>query len=167
MREKENLLLIMRHAKSDRLNSFTNDFERPLNERGQYQLLAIAQQLNKLNIKIDKAIVSPAQRTRETWTLLQSHLITLPAKSVFEPRLYNTLCEDFIQVLIEHADQCRSLLVIAHCPTVIEVTEFLTGEYHDFKTANLAVLSAQKKEWSKNLSHPQQFRFKEMLMPEE
>lgn len=163
MYEKKKRLLVMRHAKSDRSEAIVNDFDRPLNQRGQHQPEIIAKELNRLRITVDKVLVSPAKRTRETWNLLGSHLAKAP-EAIFVPELYNAYSQDFIDVLIDQAQTAGSLLVIAHCPAVAEVTEFFTGEYHDFKTASLAILSTKKdRPLSLCLSEPRLFLFEEML----
>lgn len=155
----------MRHAKSDRNDPTAVDFDRPLNDRGFGQPKAIADQLNDLGIAVEKAVVSPAERTTETWNLLAKRLKD-PPKPIFEKQLYNAYYQDFIDVLSKHAKKCHRLLAIGHCPSVIEVTEFLTGEYHDFKTANLAILSAHDDDLEKCLEKPGQFRFEKMIYPE-
>jgi phosphohistidine phosphatase len=162
MFEQKPLLLVMRHAKSDRTEPLIADFDRPLNERGQFQPLDIAKQLNALNVVVDKALVSPAKRTKETWLLLESELKNAP-QPIFDRRLYNASREDFLDVLIDHADDSRHLLVIAHCPAVIEVTEYCTGQYHEFKTANLAILRSRHDELLKGLTGFGQFYFERMI----
>jgi phosphohistidine phosphatase SixA len=94
--------------------------------------------------------------------LLQSKLKKPPAP-IFERPLYNASREDFIDVLIRHSDNSTHLLVIAHCPAVIEVTEYYTGQYHDFKTASLGILSCQGDDLSASLKRPLQFHFERMI----
>jgi phosphohistidine phosphatase len=161
MYENKPLLLIMRHAKSVHTYAFPNDFDRPLNERGKYQPKIIAEQINDLKISLDKALISPSERTRETWTLLENTL-TLPPKAIFEKDLYNAFRENFINVIKNHVEGSKHILVIGHCPSVIEVTEFLCGEFHDFKTANLAILSSKDKLFE-SIHHPKSFFFEKML----
>ncbi len=164
MYEKENLLLLMRHAKSDRSEEDLSDFERPLNYRGQQQPAIIAERLNEKKLAVNIALVSPAVRTRETWLLLESALNN-PPKAIFEPNLYNAVVEDFIDVIKNHAEYCDQLLIIAHCPTIIEVAELLTGEYHDFKTANLAILRGKHNRLKDCIKHQKGFQLKKCSQP--
>jgi phosphohistidine phosphatase len=140
MYEGKKLLLIMRHAKSDHLPSFS-DFDRPLNERGELEPQEIAKQLNARSIGIDKAVISSARRTKETWDILNRNLIKSPAHIFFEANLYNAYCEDMIGILLHHASNAKHVLVIAHNPAVTEVCNVLSGTFHEFKPADLAVLS--------------------------
>lgn len=166
MYEDKMLLLIMRHAKSDRDSTYQTDFERPLNDRGQKQPKDIAKKLNKLGITIDKALISAAKRTSETFKRLEKHLAT-PPKHSFEKRLYEAECETVLEVIAENAQHASCVLVVGHCPTVYEVTEYLCGEYHEFKTAHLAILSARTDDLIGCLKKPKQFRFEKMLTPDE
>ena len=162
MDEKKPLLLIMRHAKTKGPLLFKSDFERTLDQRGHHQPQVIATKINLLNITIDAAIISPSFRTTQTWSLLQQGLLN-PPPPVFDPRLYNASLQAMIEVTHEQAHLKNCLLIVAHCPAVIEVVEFLTGQYHDFKTANLAILSATTKKLEDAVLKPHQFSFIKMI----
>lgn len=165
MYDKKKLIIIMRHAKSDRSPLYDNDFERPLNDRGQHQPKDIAKQFNKLGISVDKVLVSSARRTKETWELLAKHLDDAP-KPLFEPRLYEASLDEILDVLSEHSD-CDHLMMVGHCPGVNEIAEYLTGDYVDFKTANLAILSAGKEDLDSGLKKPGRFTLEKMLVTDE
>jgi len=156
------LLLIMRHAKSDRTIPDMTDFDRPLNKRGQGEPKIIANNLNKLNLEIEKAVVSSSQRTVETWNLLKKKL-DKPPKVSFEKKLYNANFQDVIDVLIDEAPQCKGLLIIGHNPSVSEVCEFLTGENHEFRPASLAILSAKDTSLGASLKKPGHFHLEQIF----
>jgi len=162
MYEKKQLLLVMRHAKSDRSLASLDDYDRPLNDRGQLQPAIIAAHLNKLKITLDRVVVSPAVRTRQTWLLLKSALID-PPEATYEPTLYNATDYGFIEALRQHADDCHHLLAIGHCPSVALVVELFTGKYHDFKTADLAILSPKKSTLMDALNQPNSFHCEDVL----
>lgn len=161
MYEDKKLLLIMRHAKSDPL-SFGLDFDRPINKQGQQDAIAIANQLNIMGLRIERALISPAQRTVETWEALQNHLHH-PPKAFFEPELYNAYCETILAVLRKQADDCHALLLIGHNPGVSEVCELLSGELPDFKPASLAILSTRHANLSDSLTKVSSFHLEVML----
>lgn len=152
----------MRHAKSDQRLLEGNDFDRTLNERGQNEPPIIAKQLNSLGITVEKALVSSARRTRETWTLLLKNL-SHPPEAIFEDRLYNAFYEDVIDVLKEYAAISSRLLVVAHNPAIPEVCEYLSGENCDFKPASLAILSTSGN-LAQSLKKPKQFSLEKMLV---
>src|SRR5690606_4177714 len=117
MYSDKKLLLIMRHAKSDRTLTDFIDFDRPLNDRGKGEPKIIAKALNKLDVKIENAIVSSARRTVDTWLLLEKKLDN-PPNVTFDKRLYDAYYQDALEVLIEEAEDCDSLLMIGHNPSV-------------------------------------------------
>lgn len=137
---KPPLLLIMRHAKSVKGDLLTNDYQRPLDQEGQQQPQKIIGHLKKLAVTIDAAVVSPSTRTTQTWMHVQKGL-TGAIEAIFDPRLYQASCDDCIEVIHEYAHDHNTLLVVAHCPAVVEAVFFLTGEYYDFKPADMAILS--------------------------
>lgn len=164
MYENKNLLLLMRHAKSDRGSFLGNDFDRPLNERGHHEPPLIAEQLNNLGVTVEKSLVSTAKRTMETWDLLKQNLTYAPT-AVFLDQLYNAYFEDVINVIKEYAKQYAKLLVVFHNPAVVEVCEYLSGETHEFKPAYLAILSARNNnDLVSCLNKPHQFCLEKILV---
>ena len=59
-------IFIIRHAKSDHGLQYNTDFERPLNSRGRTDARRMATELHKVVERLDRALVSSAQRTRQT-----------------------------------------------------------------------------------------------------
>lgn len=129
-------LLIMRHAHSA---NGLNDFDRPLSKRGQEQARMIAEKLEKLQLKIDKLLVSSSVRTKETADLLKKSLISCPPPTL-EQGLYNASLDEVLDTLLEIEDS-SILLLIAHNPSVAMLAEYLGGQYHEFHPGSLAVLS--------------------------
>ena len=63
-------LVIIRHAKAvDRLQA-EDDFERGLTPRGREDAARAADAIASAGLGADRALVSPARRTRETWSLI-------------------------------------------------------------------------------------------------
>ncbi len=162
MYKDKKLLLIMRHAKSDRTLTDLIDFDRPLNERGEGEPKIIAKELNKLKIAIEKALVSSSRRTVDTWLRLEKKL-DHPPEVCFDRRLYNAYYKDVIEVLEEDADDVECLMVIGHNPSMTEVCEFLTGECHEFRPASLAIVSAKSGSLKNCLKKPGCFQFEQMI----
>lgn len=76
-------LLLIRHAKSS-WDLDVDDFERPLNSRGQNDAPAMAQRMIKKEITIDLFVSSPAKRALAT--------------ADFFARAYNTKSEDILTI---------------------------------------------------------------------
>jgi phosphohistidine phosphatase len=155
--EKANkFILIMRHAKSDPAMGAQNDFHRTLSLHGKNQPRKIANNLRAMDLKIDMALVSPAKRTAETFDLLRENLDP-EIECVFDDQLYNASSTDMLAVLRRYCANRDCILVVAHCPAVIEVTKFLSNELHNFKAADLAILKTTAKDLCSGLSKGGEF----------
>ena len=64
-------LILMRHGKAERDSKSGEDFDRKLTDRGVRESAAMAANLADLGLVPDIALVSAAQRTRETWAAAQ------------------------------------------------------------------------------------------------
>jgi phosphohistidine phosphatase len=164
MFKSENIILIMRHAKSNPTDYFARDFERPLDARGEEQALEIGQELSSLGITIRRALVSPAHRTLQTFELVTKRLRDAP-ETFFDQRLYNASCFDTLEVLREHAPDCDSLLLVGHNPSVSELSYKLSKESWEFKPGFLAILRAKKKNLLSSLESDFGFSLERILKP--
>ena len=110
-------LILMRHAKSD-WSSYTADIDRPLNDRGVRDAIRMGAYLKQMNLVPDAMVVSIAQRTRETASLLLNNLPVEEKNIIFDRQLYladrETLCET-IEIYASASQQKRQrLLILAH-----------------------------------------------------
>jgi phosphohistidine phosphatase len=113
-------LILFRHAKAESDAQSGDDFDRALAPRGRREARAMGDQLAALGFKPDLVLVSPAQRTRETWELAAD---ALPGGEVrLEPSLYNAEA-GAIRRLAERAGEGRgTVVVVAHNPGLQELT---------------------------------------------
>jgi phosphohistidine phosphatase len=108
-------LLILRHAKSEKAAPGEADRDRGLNSRGRKDSPRIGAYLAHHGLVPDRAIVSSACRTRETFEELATALPHVPAVS-FEDRLYNAGRDAILRVIKEVGRPTPTLLVIGHNP---------------------------------------------------
>lgn len=113
-------LLLLRHAKASVGDGRMRDHDRPLAPRGQRDAPKIGAYMGKHRLIPDRALVSPAKRTRETWDLVQPALGARLSAS-FEERLYDASPQTVIDVLQETGTDHPTLLVIAHNPSLHRV----------------------------------------------
>lgn len=139
-------LIVMRHAKSD-WDTPVTDFERPLNTRGNANAELAGNYLR--NIHIDQALVSPATRTQQTWSLLNQEA---PATAV--PELYHASVNSIRNIAMEFGksnldNSNQTILIIGHNPgcadfigQTINQTPDGVSEYelYRFPTAAIAVI---------------------------
>lgn len=138
MTTTDRTLVLLRHAKSDWSGSLP-DVERPLAERGQAQAPLAGRWLATDVGPLDLAIVSPAQRARETWGLVSAELAPAPPVR-FEDGVYAASAGRLLDIVREVPDDVRTLLLVGHNPGMEELASLLAGEDVIMRTAGIAVL---------------------------
>lgn len=103
-------LILMRHAKSDWSKPGQRDKERTLNNRGRIAALRMGDWLREIEATPQVALVSSAQRTRETWERMK-----ITCDAMFDDALYLGEAEDYLMA-VKTAPECGCLLVLGHNP---------------------------------------------------
>jgi len=115
---KPKRLFLLRHAKSARDDPFLDDFDRPLNKRGQRAARAMAEWLAARNLHPDLVLCSAALRTRETLAAVRPALGATTEVQV-DKNLYladEQTILDILATLDERAQPPAQVMVIAHNP---------------------------------------------------
>ena len=107
-------LILFRHAKAEAAEHFARDMERPLAPRGLQDGPDVARQLTESGLGIDLALVSPAQRTQETWFVIAPFFEGSSMKTV--PALYDADANGIWKLLHEHGGDSARLAVVGHNP---------------------------------------------------
>ncbi len=145
-------LMLLRHAKAGPPGS--PDIDRPLAARGREAAPRIAAHLAEEQLLPDLVLVSPSQRTRETWGLVQPLLGDTEAK--FESRIYEASADNLLKLIRSVGPETRTLMVVGHNPGIQDLARFLVG-YGDryafarmaqkYPTAGLAVIDFDADSW--------------------
>ena len=119
-------LILMRHGKAERDSKSGEDFDRKLTDRGVRESAAMAANLADLGLVPDIALVTAAQRTRETWAAAQGAFPACAAR--LERSLY--LAEErLVRELAEAAgESSRTVMVVGHNPGLQELAIRLLSE---------------------------------------
>lgn len=131
-------ITVIRHAKSDWTHDLP-DHQRPLNPRGRRDAVRIGECLATWQITADLALISTAQRTRETWELVQQGWS--PPNAEFRDDIYEASAHHLL-LLIESLDESvQSVVLVAHNPGVSELVRQITGTYSDaLSTSSIVVI---------------------------
>lgn len=113
-------LMLLRHAKAVPADVSTRDRDRALDSRGRQDAPKIGAYMALHRLVPDRALVSPARRTRETWTLAAQAFASPPPAS-FEERIYDAGPQTILDVIQEQGAACPSLLILGHNPTLHRV----------------------------------------------
>ena len=133
-----NTLIVLRHGKSD-WSGGESDHLRPLAPRGRRQVPAAGRWLADNAGDIDLAVVSPAERTRETWRLASAELRVPPPLRV-DDRVYGGSEGALVGLLREVSDEATTVVLVGHNPGVEDLVASLTGQWVPMPTSALAVV---------------------------
>jgi phosphohistidine phosphatase len=148
-------LMLLRHAKTERAEPGERDHDRKLTKRGRADAPAIGAYMARHGLEPELAVVSPAARVLETWTLLAAAFAKKP-ELVKDDRLYNATTEKLIGLIAE-TGTAQSLLVVGHNPGLhdIAVQLIATGDVEarervnaKLPTAGLVVIDLPFDDWS-------------------
>ena len=164
-------LLLLRHAKAERLQPGGRDQDRVLAKRGRADAKTLGAYLARHAFIPDRAVVSAAARTRETWTLLAAAMGQTPPAS-FEERLYDASPDTILQAIKETGPDTGTLMVIGHNPGLQELAAMLvaSGDIEarerlgrEFPTSALVVISFAVENWKG--VHPRGGRLEHFVTP--
>ncbi|SDS85782.1 SixA phosphatase family protein [Actinopolymorpha singaporensis] len=133
-------LLLLRHGKAESPLGLA-DADRPLADRGRAQAGYAGRQARERGIVPDLAIVSPALRTRQTWSEFADAMgasakpqpeveVDMAGPEVevevdVDRRVYDNTVDDLLDVLTEAPDEVRTLLVVGHNPSIASLAAVL------------------------------------------
>jgi phosphohistidine phosphatase len=146
-------LILLRHAKSDWPDG-VSDADRPLAPRGRDAAPKMAAYLAEQRLIPDRALVSPARRTQETWALVRPALGTVPDETV--PQIYEAPVSRLLDVVRSIPDDVATALMIGHNPGFQDLARLLgkPGEARraltkKYPTAAVAVIDLPVESWGK------------------
>jgi phosphohistidine phosphatase len=150
--EAPRTLALLRHAKSDWPDGVP-DLRRPLGERGRRDAPVAGRLLAERMGVPDLVLVSPAQRTRETWELARA-AFAHPPHVEFADDIYDASVEDLLLLLRSTSERAASVAVVGHNPGLEELAFALSDGRGDadalrsmgvkFPTSGLAVFTTVK-----------------------
>jgi len=154
-------LLLLRHAKSERLEPGGRDRDRVLAKRGRADAPKVGAYMVRHALIPDLIVASASVRTRETWALVAGAFDASPPVK-FEERLYEASAPTILQVIKETGPKVETLLLVGHNPGLQELAVMLiaAGDVEmrqrlkeDFPTSALAVIDFAVKDWSRVHRH--------------
>jgi phosphohistidine phosphatase len=140
-------LLLIRHAKSS-WDFNVDDFERPLNERGNKNAPEMAKRLSKKDVKIDAFVSSPAKRALSTATYFAEEYGKKVKNIIIVPALYNAAAESFYTAIEDLDDDDKTVAIFSHNPGISEFANSLTDtRIDDMPTCAVFSVKVDIKKW--------------------
>jgi phosphohistidine phosphatase len=119
-------ILICRHAKSS-WDFDLDDFDRPLNHRGEKDAPDMAKRLLKRDIKIDAFVSSPAKRALTTATYFAEAYDVKQKKIIVIRELYEPTVLAFFNAIENLEDDFKTIALFSHNPGITEFANKLTS----------------------------------------
>ncbi|MFL6089181.1 MAG: SixA phosphatase family protein [Aeromicrobium sp.] len=134
----DHTLLLIRHAKSD-WSAAAPDLDRPLNHRGLRQGREVGSWIAANLQRIDRAVVSPAQRARSTWDLVAAELDDPPPITI-DDRAYTFDGQELLPIVRGFDEGASIVALVGHNPAMEEFVSLLTDAWVGMPTSCLAVI---------------------------
>ncbi|MFI4966422.1 MAG: SixA phosphatase family protein [Caulobacterales bacterium] len=119
-------LILFRHGKAEPESASGDDFDRRLAPRGRRESAEMGAQLADLGFLPDLVLVSPAARTRETWTAVEAHFPK--ARAQFEEDLYHADSGAVRHAAMRAGAAVGTVMVVGHNPGLQELAVRLLAE---------------------------------------
>lgn len=119
-------LILFRHAKAVRAHEADSDEARQLTGRGRREAALAGAAMEDAGLKPTLALVSTAERTRET---AQLGLANFALESRFEDALYHAAPESLWDAFA--ASDAQSVVIVGHNPGIGELVSMLVHQAHD------------------------------------
>ena len=139
-------LYLIRHAKSDWSNSKLEDYDRPLNKRGERDAPLMASILKQKNANPDLIISSPAYRTKKTAKIIKKG-IAYKGKIVYDQHLYEASLKTILELINYINDDYDKVFIIGHNPTLNLLAFYLTGFNDNIPTCGILEIDINCDRW--------------------
>ncbi|MDQ6812239.1 MAG: histidine phosphatase family protein [Bacteroidota bacterium] len=141
-------IILVRHAKSS-WDFDVDDFDRPLNHRGETDAPEMAKRLLKKGVEIDAFISSPAKRALSTATYFAEAFDEKKKNIVLTPSLYEASVEDYYNVVQELPKHVKTAAIFSHNPGITDFANKLTHTtIDDMPTCGVFAVKADIKQWA-------------------
>jgi len=141
-------LTLLRHAKSSWENPDLNDFDRPLNKRGERDAPLMGRRLKERGFAPDLLLVSPARRARLTGEAIADQLKLDNRQLTFNEHIYLATVSELLVLLRSIADSHQNVLLIGHNPGITDLANYLVdGRLENIPTCGIFSVELQIQSW--------------------
>lgn len=137
-------LILVRHAKSDWPED-TEDFDRPLAEKGWEDAVKMSRFMKENNIEIQKFVSSPAVRALNTCKIF-NQIFNL--EIIQEQKLYNPSEHNFESVIYGLDDHLDSVAMFSHNNGISNFANMMSDDIFMFPTCGVAGFQVDTDSWS-------------------
>ena len=139
-------LYLIRHAKSSWRDKTLDDFDRPLNKRGELNAPFMGEKLKKKKVVPDIIISSPALRSKITAQIIAKK-VKYSKKIVFNEALYESSVSELYNTLIKVDDENSTLFLVGHNTGINIFVENYVSLYDNVPTCGIVEIEFDCKSW--------------------
>ena len=141
-------LTLLRHAKSSWKDPGLDDFDRPLNKRGERDAPVMGRRLLARGARPSLIITSTAKRARRTARLIAKELGYPLEFLQGEEALYLATPDEMLAVLARQDDSFHDIMLCGHNPGLTDLAVRLTGVAIDnVPTCGIVAMEARLPDW--------------------
>jgi phosphohistidine phosphatase len=144
------ILYLVRHAKSSWKFPDLDDFERPLNKRGNRDAPVMGRFLNEREILPDIIISSPAKRAKKTAKII-SDVLTYPKNRInYDEGIYEASTMGLLKITSTIDDSCKSAMLVGHNPSMTYFANMLANfRIGNIPTCGIVCIDLNISSWKK------------------
>ncbi len=137
-------LILVRHAKSDWPEE-TEDFDRPLADKGLQDAVKMSKFLKNSSVTIDYLVSSPALRALNTCEIFNQ---TYRLHYITNEKLYNPSENNFQSVIYDLNDEVNSVAFFSHNNGISNFANSISEDIFHFPTCGVAGFEINCDSWS-------------------
>lgn len=139
-------LYMIRHAKSSWKDMTLEDFERPLNKRGEKNAPEMGDRLKAKKVKPDLILSSPALRAKTTAEIIAKR-VKYKDKVVFNEDIYEASAKRLHGILKKIKDEYDTVFLIGHNPGLNMLAEKYVDFYENIPTCGIVEIEFDCERW--------------------
>lgn len=154
----ERRLVIIRHAKSSWANPGQQDFDRPLNDRGEHDAPMMGERLRKRDILPDVIITSPAKRAVQTAKRISTAVGYDKGQIRKVDQLYHCTPSVLEELILSLDAELKTVFIIAHNPGITEFVNTVSDTFRidNVPTCGVTVIQLSADNWTNFLDTQKQ-----------
>ena len=142
-------LLLIRHAKSDWNNLALDDFDRPLNKRGNRDAPEMAERLLAGHMVPQLLVSSPALRALSTARHFAEVFNISDLDILTEQKIYEASVETLLQLINKFDNRNNFIALFGHNPGITNLVAYLCdANIYDMPTCALSLIEFPLEDWA-------------------
>jgi len=141
-------LFLLRHAKAMDKLSDQKDIDRELDSIGLQNSTRMGINFSHKSIQFDMIVSSPAERARQTSSLVAEQLKYDPKKIHHNEEIYEASVRTLLQVVNRLKNEWNTVLLVGHNPSISYLAEYLTSaEIGNMTTCGVSRIEFDTDNW--------------------